>query len=163
VLDGVLDGLTRDSGDAPAAAAAEPAPDEIVFSGSLDELHEHFLERAWTDGLPIVPPTIERVERFLASTAWPPAETIGVLLHERRALRPIVHAEPRRPPPGLGGQGDDRARPERGAARERARRRGAGLAGVSRRPRLRARRRRRHGPERRRHRRPGLQRRRPCR
>ena len=36
-------------------------------------------EQGWTDGLPVVPPTEELVERILASGPWDPDH---VLLHE---------------------------------------------------------------------------------
>jgi hypothetical protein len=62
----------------------EPAPREVVFSGTLDDVHEEFAERQWSDGLPIVPPTIERVERFLQWTDRQPDDVIGVLLPEKR-------------------------------------------------------------------------------
>src|SRR5580658_8632836 len=34
---------------------------KIVFRGSLDAVHDYFPDRYWTDGLPIVPPTPDRV------------------------------------------------------------------------------------------------------
>src|SRR5438132_10328908 len=66
------------------AAAADPGPREIVFSGGLDELQDHFAEQGWSDGLPVVPPTLERVERFLRFTDRDPDESIGVLPPESR-------------------------------------------------------------------------------
>jgi hypothetical protein len=51
----------------------------IQFTGSLEEVTEHFEQRLWTDGLPIVPPTLDRVDRFLAHTGRDAAEPIGVL------------------------------------------------------------------------------------
>ena len=41
----------------------------LPIRGSLDEVNACFYERGWTDGLPIVPPTRERVEGLL--TGWP--------------------------------------------------------------------------------------------
>ena len=41
----------------------------LPVTGSLDEVNAYFYERGWTDGLPIVPPTRERVEGLL--TGWP--------------------------------------------------------------------------------------------
>lgn len=52
---------------------------ELVFSGSSDEINRHFIARGWSDGLPIVPPTLARVESFLAQTKRPPHEVIAVL------------------------------------------------------------------------------------
>ncbi|MGH3758922.1 hypothetical protein [Actinophytocola sp.] len=51
-----------------------------VFTGSFDDVQEEFRRQLWTDGLPIVPPTIERIERFLERTARDPDESLGVLL-----------------------------------------------------------------------------------
>jgi hypothetical protein len=62
----------------------EPQPRDVVASGSLDDIQAAFMERQWSDGLPIMPPTIERVERFLRWTDREPGEVIGVLLPERR-------------------------------------------------------------------------------
>ncbi|HEX7096865.1 MAG TPA: hypothetical protein VF183_13345 [Acidimicrobiales bacterium] len=42
-----------------------------------DELIEDYHARGWTDGLPIVPPTPERVERFLAVAGLQPDEVLG--------------------------------------------------------------------------------------
>jgi hypothetical protein len=49
------------------------APDD------LDEINRMFHERRWSDGLPIVPPTRERVERMLAGTKRKPEELIAVV------------------------------------------------------------------------------------
>jgi hypothetical protein len=45
--------------------------------GSYDELMEDYFERGWTDGLPIVPPTPEKVNRFLAAAGLPADEVLG--------------------------------------------------------------------------------------
>ena len=42
-------------------------------------MNRHFRSQDWSDGLPIVPPTIPRIERFLAHTRRAPDETIAVL------------------------------------------------------------------------------------
>ena len=34
------------------------------------EANELYQERGWTDGLPIVPPTADRVARFLEAGGW---------------------------------------------------------------------------------------------
>lgn len=58
---------------------SEPEPGSIVFKGTLDEVNEFFLEQQWADGLPIVPPTIDRVEAFLRFTDRDPGEVLGVI------------------------------------------------------------------------------------
>ena len=52
---------------------------DIVFSGDLNEVNDHFREEIWSDGLPIVPPTLEEVEAMLAFTDRAPGDVIGLL------------------------------------------------------------------------------------
>jgi hypothetical protein len=80
---GLLRGLT---GEAPreTGAAVEPGTGEVVFSGTFDEVQEHFHRRLWSDGLPVVPPTRERVEAFLQFTDRDPDEVIRVVPQEGR-------------------------------------------------------------------------------
>ncbi|HVF63068.1 MAG TPA: UGSC family (seleno)protein [Casimicrobiaceae bacterium] len=66
-------------------AVAEPAPDEIAFEGSFDAVNRHFYENQWSDGLPIVPPTRERIEAFLRFTDRPADTLIGTMLPDKRA------------------------------------------------------------------------------
>jgi hypothetical protein len=51
----------------------------IRLEDSLDAVNDHFYEQGWTDGLPIVPPTAERVERMLAWTDRDPALELGTM------------------------------------------------------------------------------------
>lgn len=71
---------------AEAADAEDAAVDRVVFSGSLGEVQEEFIRRQWSDGLPVVPPTRERVERFLAFADRDPGEVLGVLVPEHREV-----------------------------------------------------------------------------
>jgi hypothetical protein len=63
---------------------AEPSPRSIVFRGSLDEVLEHFERNQWTDGLPIVPPTLARVQAFMEFSTRPAQDVLGVLLPAQR-------------------------------------------------------------------------------
>ena len=65
--------------------AGEPEERAIVFSGGFEDVNEHFHDKEWSDGLPIVPPTRERVERFLRFTDRKPEEILGVMLPDNRA------------------------------------------------------------------------------
>jgi hypothetical protein len=65
--------------------ASEPGAREIVFRGTFEEVNEYFYEREWSDGLPIVPPSLEKIEAFLSYTDRPPDESLGILLPENRA------------------------------------------------------------------------------
>ena len=82
-LDQVVAGLTRQ----PQAATAEAkiSPRTTVFTGSFDEVNAHFYEHEWSEGLPVVPPTIARVEAFLRFTDRKPDEVLGILLPDSRA------------------------------------------------------------------------------
>lgn len=64
----------------------EPGSRDIVFRGTFEEVNEHYVEREWSDGLPIVPPTLEKIEAFLSYTDRDPDEIIGVVLPASRAV-----------------------------------------------------------------------------
>lgn len=73
LLPGVLERLVAKSGGGP------PLSSRRVELGDLEDEHEAMFARGWTDGLPVVPPTIERVQRMLDGTRRPSAEIVGVL------------------------------------------------------------------------------------
>ncbi|HPT86281.1 MAG TPA: hypothetical protein PL004_00305 [Bacillota bacterium] len=52
---------------------------DIVFKGTVDEINKYFTEMRWSDGLPIIPPTVERVEEFLKYIELPWDQTVAVL------------------------------------------------------------------------------------
>jgi hypothetical protein len=81
-IDSLVRSLTVDP--EAARAATEPGAEEIVFRGGFDEVNRHFYDERWSDGLPIVPPTLERVQAFLRFTDRDPHAEIGVLLPDRR-------------------------------------------------------------------------------
>lgn len=54
--------------------------DLVELPDSLDAINEYFYERGWTDGLPIVPPTEDRVHRMLAGMRWRRPEEITATL-----------------------------------------------------------------------------------
>ena len=66
--------------------APEPGERDIVCTGSFEEVNDHFLSREWSDGLPIVPPALDKIERFLSFTPRKPEETLGVVLPASRAV-----------------------------------------------------------------------------
>jgi hypothetical protein len=87
VIDQIEEGLRRSKQAGPTTKAeAEPGPRQVVFTGSLDEVGEHFLSQGWSDGLPIVPPTQDRVDRFLAATSERPDTVLGALPPELREV-----------------------------------------------------------------------------
>lgn len=58
-------------------AAKVYAPSATVATGDFFEINEIYRDRGWSDGLPIVPPTREAVDQFLACAADPPDRIIG--------------------------------------------------------------------------------------
>jgi len=50
-----------------------------VFYGTLQQVNDYFAEMKWSDGLPVIPPTFEKVEEFLKYTDTPWNETVAVL------------------------------------------------------------------------------------
>lgn len=56
------------------------APGQVVASGTADDISRIFEERQWSDGLPIVVPTPDRVAAFLAETSEDPNRPLGVMM-----------------------------------------------------------------------------------
>jgi hypothetical protein len=54
---------------------ADP-PRVVEPQESYDAVNDYFYERGWTDGLPIVPPTEERVQVMLAGMPWRAADDV---------------------------------------------------------------------------------------
>ncbi len=50
-----------------------------IFYGTLQEVNDYFREMNWSDGLPIIPPTFERVSEFLRYTDMQWDETVAIL------------------------------------------------------------------------------------
>jgi hypothetical protein len=72
-------------------AALFEAPDDI------EAINRLYHERRWSDGLPVVPPTAERVQRMLAHTRRPPGEIVaniapgfGAATIERIAINAVM-------------------------------------------------------------------------
>ena len=84
LLPAIIKGLTSVERPEPDKAPVEPEPGAVVFKGTLDEVQEHFHQQLWSDGLPIIPPTRERVDAFLNFTDRDPHEVIGTLPQEGR-------------------------------------------------------------------------------
>jgi hypothetical protein len=89
LFDRIVNELTRPRpGDSEGALGTERRADEIVFEGTFDEINDYFRQQSWTDELPIVPPTRERVELFLRHTRRAPDEQIAVLPQANLAATP---------------------------------------------------------------------------
>jgi hypothetical protein len=53
--------------------------DTSTLEADYDELIEHFYAEGWTDGLPIVLPSVERVDRMLSASGREPDEALGLV------------------------------------------------------------------------------------
>jgi hypothetical protein len=82
MLEQVIQGLTVQPEEE--GFEREPGKRDIIFEGSFEEVNEYFLAHEWSEGLPIVPPTIEKVEEFLRFTDRSPDEVLGRLLPDSR-------------------------------------------------------------------------------
>lgn len=76
-VDQVVDGLTSANASS-AAEATEPAALDVVVTGTIVEITTAFIERGWTDGSPIIPPTRERVEAFVGPSGHDPWKVLGI-------------------------------------------------------------------------------------
>ncbi|HEX2173339.1 MAG TPA: hypothetical protein VHL09_12950 [Dehalococcoidia bacterium] len=60
-------------------SSADPALQSVSYElADAFDANELYQQNGWTDGLPIVPPTEERVREFLDTSGWRPADVIGV-------------------------------------------------------------------------------------
>jgi hypothetical protein len=82
MLEQVIEALTVQPADDE--ASDEYDSNDIVFEGAFDDVQEFYLQQEWSEGLPIVPPTVERVEQFLKFTDRAPSDVIGKLLPDNR-------------------------------------------------------------------------------
>jgi hypothetical protein len=86
VIDGLIDALTtpltaeETSADKAKNDSTEPRPVTVTgdsYETAAEEFNTIFLDKKWGDGLPMVPPTAERVKWMLSGTSRSPNEAIG--------------------------------------------------------------------------------------
>lgn len=82
IIGGLMDPVTSEAG--PSALVRE----EVVVSGPLERVSEYFRQKEWTDGLPIVPPTADKIREFLRYTDREPHETVAILRPGNLAATP---------------------------------------------------------------------------
>ena len=75
----------------------------LEVDDDFEAVQSLYLERGWTDGLPVVPPTTERVAAMLAATPLSPQDVIGEippnwgsatvekLLREKYEIADVIH------------------------------------------------------------------------
>lgn len=75
----LIDALTKPltSRETNPARPSRPLRSRLIEPGTEDNLQRLFLENGWTDGLPIVLPTEERVAEMLTGTSHAPDEIVG--------------------------------------------------------------------------------------
>jgi hypothetical protein len=84
----IVECLTRPREGEVQEAASTRNGDAIVFEGTFDEINTHFSTQLWSDELPVIPPTRERVAAFLQHTQRAPDEHIAVLPQANLAATP---------------------------------------------------------------------------
>ena len=89
LMDEVLFALTQPLTDVEMNYQAEVRPERprLLEPDNEADLHRLFLENGWTDGLPIILPTEERVAEMLTGTDRDPQEYVGMMsvtTHEER-------------------------------------------------------------------------------
>lgn len=78
----IMEALTRPITDEEIAQNQQATHGDIrddVYFGSIDDINKYFTEMNWTDGLPIVPPTYDKVTEFLRYTDYAWNQTVAVL------------------------------------------------------------------------------------
>ena len=88
LFDRIVNCLTQPRAGETPSAVSERRGDEMVFEGTFEEINEHFKAQQWSDELPIVPPTPERVAAFLKYTNRKPDEQVAVLPQANLAATP---------------------------------------------------------------------------
>ena len=82
----IVEALTKPIGTDERQAGIQGSSGDIrddVFYGSIDEINSYFAEMNWSDGLPIIPPTFEKVNTYLKYTDMKWDDTVAIL--------PIAH------------------------------------------------------------------------
>jgi hypothetical protein len=78
VMQEVIEALTKPLTEAEnEKVTIDRSTPRVVESGTEKNLHRLFLDRGWTDGLPIILPTEEKVSEMLSGTSRKPDEIVG--------------------------------------------------------------------------------------
>ena len=78
IVDRVLRALTESPGASGAAAGG--AGPSMEAPGDIEEFQTWLMEQGWGDGLPAIPPTLERVARMLSGTRRRPDDIAAILV-----------------------------------------------------------------------------------
>ena len=78
-FDQIVEALTKPAGKSRMDLDGTSNHEDIRFAGTLEEISESFRNNKLTDGLPIILPTADRVEKFLKYTDRSPDEQVAIL------------------------------------------------------------------------------------
>ena len=79
VMDKVVKGITQHLSQEKQKTSkyTPPRPDRIATQGTTAQIQEYFEKQGWTDGLPIIAPTEEKVAAMLKGTRQTPDEVVA--------------------------------------------------------------------------------------
>ena len=83
IMDKIIAGLTKQP-QKPPQTAQDKSTETKVYQGrdllaAMRAMNDDFMSRDWGDGLPLVPPTPQRVKEMLAGTKRPGKDVIGII------------------------------------------------------------------------------------
>ncbi len=61
-------------------------PPAVALTGTLSEIEDYFYKEGWTDGLPVIPPTKERVAEMLKGTKHAPDEIVATAMEPEKLV-----------------------------------------------------------------------------
>jgi hypothetical protein len=80
-MPGIVESLTKPltvAERSPKQSTSKPL--KVAFKGNLDEVNRYYYKSGWTDGLPIVPPTENRVAEMMAGTDLAPDQVVAKVI-----------------------------------------------------------------------------------
>ena len=86
----IVEALTKPISAAERTAGAKGGKSDIrdaVFHGTFDEVQAFFKEMKWSDGLPVVPPTFDKVNEYMKYSPRKWNETVAVLPPANRDVK----------------------------------------------------------------------------
>ncbi|MFC1971705.1 hypothetical protein ACFLV0_07300, partial [Chloroflexota bacterium] len=80
VIDDIAEKATKSVPKSIKAKTQKAYPAQLVsVKDTIEDVNNLFYRNAWSDGLPIIPPTPERVEKMLSGTSLKPDQIIGLI------------------------------------------------------------------------------------
>lgn len=91
VIDDICSALTKLPKE---TEGEEKVQEEVItvtgkdYPEAIENMNEAFMDRKWGDGLPLIPPTKEAVDRMLKGTSRSPDEVVGIL-EQRKGIATV--------------------------------------------------------------------------